>query len=76
MELLMEKKCTRKNFEKLIREKFNTRVIQYSPYKYRDYKDCDSWGNPKLKSMTLYYHRDEHIASWQKGLGWFIKGGK
>lgn len=69
------KKCTRKNFEQSIREKLDIKCIEYSPYRYSDYQDCDAWGNPKQKAMTLYYHNDIHIASWQRGSGWFIEGG-
>ena len=70
-------KSTRKNFEQSIREKFNIKCVEYSPYQYADYQDCDAWGNPKQKPMILYYYKDLHIASWQSGSGWFIeKAGK
>ena len=65
-------KSTRKNFEQSIREKFNIKCVEYSPYQYADYQDCDAWGTPKQKSMSLYYDDGKHIGSWQSGSCWFI----
>ena len=65
-------KMNKKEFEELLILKFELKVLEYSPYRYSDYQDCDAWGTPKQKSMSLYYDDGKHIGSWQSGSCWFI----
>ena len=65
-------KMSKQKFEEVLVTKYKLKVLEYSPYRYSDYQDCDAWGTPKQKMMTLYYGNDGHIGSWKKGECWFI----
>jgi hypothetical protein len=65
--LYKEPNMTRKTFEKKIANAFTGKLAR-QPHS----ENAIVNGQPVIKKMTLYYENDIHIATWEKGDGWFI----